>query len=329
MKHKTQTNTDKITYSAPAKVILSGEHAVVYGKPALVSAIDLRLKFSLWQKQVSPDNHLSNDRDLDGNIEDIANLIRNFLEKKKELINRNNRYQYGIDSSIPSGRGLGSSAALSVAAAAAFLEFFSGKGFDSETINSLAYKVEKKFHQNPSGVDNTVSSFGGLIYYRKELEFLKNIGRLNFKIPPKIEQRLYLIDSGKPQESTAKMVSYIGSLCNKKPKLVAGVLNEIEKTTKRMTTAIVKEDGKLFANLIKNNELLLEKLGIISLKTKRLLRDLRQFGEGKITGAGGKKAGSGFLLFYAEKIKEMKEFCLKKELIFFKFKQAAGGLMRE
>jgi mevalonate kinase len=310
----------KIIYSAPAKVILSGEHAVVYGKPALVSAVDLRLSFAVY--------HLDIDVCLDGNIEYIANLIRNFLGKKKTLITRNSNYQYRIDSDIPIGRGLGSSAALSVAGVAAFLEFFSGQQFKKETINNLAYQAEKKFHQNPSGVDNTSSCFGGLLYYRKEFEFLKNVSVLNFKIPKKIEEKLYLIDSGKPAETTSQMISLVGSLYNKKPRLVEEILAKIEKTTKGLVMAIVQEDEDFFQKAIFTNNELLEKLGVVSSKTRQLLRSLNRFGVGKTTGAGGKKKSSGFLLFYCNKINEFKRYCQLNRISYFKFKQSSTGLIK-
>ena len=162
----------------------------------------------------------------------ISQKVKELLKAQKiKFIDK--PFDYKIESDIPVGRGLGSSAALCVAATSAFLEFYTGKKFEKEIINNIAYQAEKYFHKNASGVDVTASCFGGLIFYRKEFEFLKNISALNFKIPKKIENNLLLIDSGKPIESTGHMVEMVGKSYNQKPQFVEEVLNDIEKTTKR------------------------------------------------------------------------------------------------
>ncbi|MBI4225798.1 mevalonate kinase, partial [Candidatus Roizmanbacteria bacterium] len=310
----------QITYSAPAKVILSGEHAVVYGKPALVSAINLELKFSITSvvssrtrfgnsskmlKQVQHDNKTYEI------IYKIAQKVKEYLQKQKiKFIER--KFNFKINSKIPIGRGLGSSAALSTAAVAAFLKLYTGQEFEKEIINNLAYEMEKYYHKNPSGVDNTASCFGGLVYYRKEFEFLKNISALNFKIPKKIEDNLYLIDSGQPAENTAYMVhDIVGGKFNKSPNFVEEVLDDIEKTTKRMVVSLIKSDIEFFQKTLFDNQILLDMLGVVSKKTKTLLKKLEPLGVGKITGAGGQRSGSGFVLFFANKKKDL-EIYLKK-----------------
>ncbi len=304
-----------ISSQAPAKVILSGEHAVVYGKPALVSAIDKKLTFSLSQAKKIKDQSL----------DFIAQIVKKFLIKKQVKF-FDKPYSFKIQSEIPLGRGLGSSAALSVAAVTAFLKFYSGKKFEKEEINNLAYEAEKKFHQNPSGVDNTISCFGGLIFYRKEFEFLKNISLLNFKIPKKIEENLFLIDSGRPAESTREMVEWVKEKYNKKQTLVDELLARIEKTTKKMTVSLIKEDVELFSQMMIENEIYLEILGVVSKKTKKLLEKLQSFGVGKITGAGGRKEGSGFILFFSFEKKGLIEFLEKNRIDFFSFKQNFEGV---
>src|SRR3989338_2438064 len=154
----------KISYSAPGKIILSGEHSVVYGKPALVTAVNLRLTVTI-------------------------------NEGKPQIKDKKKSFNYYYKSDIPIGRGMGSSAAFCVATAAALLHFYTGREYDKQIINSLAYQGETYFHGMPSGVDVSASCFGGLIFYRKEFEFLKNISSLNFKIPKRIQDQLILIDS--------------------------------------------------------------------------------------------------------------------------------------
>ena len=229
-----------ITYSAPAKVILSGEHAVIFNKPALALALALRLNFSLLNAGSKRKNNT--------NIDFISKTVKNYLKsQKKKILSNRDLYQYVIKSSIPIKRGLGSSAALSVAASATFLEYYSGETYPNEIVNNLSYKIEKRFHDNPSGVDNSACCFGGLIYFRKEFNFLKNISQLNFIIPKKIEEKLYLIDSGPPLEKTSEMINLVADFYRRHPKKAADIFNDIEKTTRRFVVSIIKEDEHLFA----------------------------------------------------------------------------------
>jgi len=310
-----------VSFSAPAKVILSGEHSVVYGRPALVCAINKKLNFSL-----SEDNFLDK-KDVTRKEKKIVQLIeKNVISylKENKIQYRQKQYFFKIDSEIPIGCGLGSSAALSVAGTACFLKFLTDKDFSKEVVNRLAYQIETYFHQNPSGVDNSASCFGGLIFYRKEFEFLKNISFLDFKIPKNFS--LFLIDSGKPKEKTKEMVKMVYGKYKKNPSFIEGILFDMEKTTKKMILSILKADKNLFQQLLLDNEIFLEMLGVVSSRTKKLLQKLSSFGIGKITGAGGKKKGSGFILFFAEKEKELVNFLKKENINYFQFQPNYNGL---
>ena len=311
------------TFSAPAKVILSGEHSVVYGRPALVAALDKQLNFSLSE------NQFSNNKE-DKSVRKIVALIeKNVVDylKERKIPYQKKRYFFKIDSEIPIGFGLGSSAALSVAATACFLKFFTGKDFSKEEINHLAYQIETYFHQNPSGVDNTASCFGGLIYYRKEFEFLNNIAFLNFKIPKNFP--LFLIDYKKPKEKTKEMVQMVYKKYQKNNSLLESIFSDMEKVTKKMVLAIKEANKSLFQEALLDNEIFLEMLGVVSSKTKKLLQRLSSFGVGKITGAGGKKEGSGFILFFAEKEKQLVDFLKKEKINFFKLSLDNKGVYEQ
>jgi mevalonate kinase len=245
------TVSDKI--SAPGKIILSGEHAVVYGYPAIATAVNLRLAASKSGK---------------------------------------------IESDIPIGAGMGSSAAF----AAASSVFKVGK-LDLEKINNFAYKLEKGLHGNPSGVDNTIVTYGGFLWYRKESESFKTFKQ----ITPKVKlPKLFLLNSGKPVESTKEMVTHVADLYKKRKNSVDSIFKEIETVTKGFLRFLLKETSADFGELMQDNEKLLEGLGVVSKKTKQIIRIVeKEGGCAKISGAGGIEEGSGMVIVYHKDIKKI------------------------
>ncbi|MBI1863544.1 hypothetical protein HYS00_05510 [Candidatus Microgenomates bacterium] len=309
----------KLTYSAPAKIIITGEHSGVYGKPMLISALKERLSFTVEDAPVTK---------ADKDIDLISKNVRHSL-KKSGVEFDNKPYSYTISSDIPAKKNLGSSAALSVAASAALLHFYTGREFSKEVINQVAYMSEKHFHGNPSGGDNSTSCFGGFIYFRKEFEFLKNISSLNAKIPKNIMDRLFIIDSGNAVETTGEMVEKVGKFYNAHPTAAEQIMNSIEKITKRIVVSIVKEDPNMFVESLCENERLLEELGVVSEQTKKRIASLSDLGVAKVTGGGGFKEGSGNLLFFAiDPIAAEKEF-KKKNITVTKFVQDFEGVRQE
>ena len=317
----------KISYSAPAKIILSGEHSAVHFQPALLSAFDLRFNFTLQESH-------KKDSKIDENVDYAAQIVKNYLNKKK-IDFKDKNFIYEINSQIPIGQGFGSSAAFSVATTACFYEFFSGQKIDTQNsldlaiVNSLAYEMEKKFHKNPSGIDNSSSCYGGLLYYRKEFEFLKNICPLDFEIPDEIVEKIYLIDSGNRHENTAQMVELVQTKIQENGAKYKKILSDIGKTTKAVTVALYENREKLFKDAMVRNQKELSKLGVVPFKTKKLFIDLKDFGFGKIMGAGGVKEGSGFTFFICErKSKSLEKYLSDRNILYFNFKPSKKGLIR-
>ena len=152
----------QVKVSAPGKIILSGEHAVVYGYPAILAAIDRRLSVEVG-KGKTPENFLDNKKLLEFALSEINKN----LGKRKNI-----SYRIKIDSQIPIGCGMGSSAAFAVALSAAVLRYYD-KPWNLEKINEIAYGIEKKQHNNPSGGDNTISAYGAFFYIAKKQRPLK------------------------------------------------------------------------------------------------------------------------------------------------------------
>src|SRR3989344_488945 len=131
---------NKVIVSAPGKIHLMGEHAVVYGKPALLAAINKRL-----YAHVS-----SSDSGVVIETEEEKRLIEKAVEIVCTRFKINNpNVHIKITSAIPTGRHAGSSAAVSVATVGALLYFFK-KIWNPNLINELAYEVEKFQHGTPS-----------------------------------------------------------------------------------------------------------------------------------------------------------------------------------
>lgn len=283
MKNPMITKLRKVKVSAPGKVILSGEHAVVYGRPAIYSAIDRRIylelvgrqqpgKFKLEKISALPLNSIT--RVLPRKITGIDNIV--------------------VSSNIPTGSGMGSSAAFSVALAAVMVRYLK-EDWDLERINKIAYAMEKKHHGNPSGGDNTICTYGGYLWYRKELEEYKTFKTINIdkKTPP-----FFIIDSGRPLESTKEMVQMVGRRYEAHRRRTEVIFNRIEEISKQFLKYLLAGSGD-YRQLLKDNQRLLSELGVVSDSTQELVRKIESAGGvAKVSGAGGKKDASGILLGY-------------------------------
>src|SRR3989304_191754 len=164
-----------IKVSAPGKIHLLGEHSVVYGKPAIIAAIDLRLTVTIRPLSSVIATPPWRGEQTSSTVEDSSLIVQNDkikeifepIVKKHLKIKTIPPYKLEISSQIPIGSGLGSSAAVSVAYITALLSFLKYK-WDLNLINQLSFEAEKVFHGNPSGGDNSTVCFGGLIWFRKE-----------------------------------------------------------------------------------------------------------------------------------------------------------------
>lgn len=281
----------KTIVSAPGKIHLMGEHAVVHGAPALLSAINRRLVVTIEPSKKGM--HIN---------APAKKLIKEAVRvvKKEFGIKHTPDMIITVSSSIPRGMHLGSSAAVSVATVGALL-YHLKRIWNPTLINKLAYEVEKKQHGTPSGGDNSICTFGGFVWFRKELEFLKTIWQIPMTMP-KSFARLYLIDTGRPKEHTGDMVSHVHQWVKKNPQKAEQVFVANEEMTKEVATAIKHDDEKAFVSALRQGEKTLEKMGVVSKKVQPVIRSIeRSGGAAKILGGGGRSGGVGYLLAYHSK----------------------------
>lgn len=284
-----------VTVSVPGKIHLMGEHAVVYGKPALLAAVNMRMCVTIEeQKKGSEKISVKSNESTDHAMYAVDYLLEQFT------IDNHVPIKISIDSAIPAGFHLGSSAALAVGISGVMMYFFK-KIWNPIRINELAYEIEKKQHGNPSGGDNTAVCMGGFIWYRKELEFLKSIWQLPFK-PQASLNHFFLINTGKPKETTGEMVALVKENVQKNPGEMQKLFDLNEQQVKRVTTALKEGNEKELIDAINIGEKTLEGMGVVSKKVQPLMREIEATGGAvKILGGGGKTEGVGFLLCYHHK----------------------------
>jgi len=165
--------------SAPGKIILFGEHAVVYGRPALAvpvmqvqanATVQKTGEFSAenWADSVlvvAPDIGLSSPLSRlqsEHTPHPLAAVIQIVLQRLG--IDRAPAFSVTIRSTIPVASGMGSGAAVSVAVIRALAGFFEHPLSD-EQVNQIAYEIEKLHHGTPSGIDNTVITYARPVYF--------------------------------------------------------------------------------------------------------------------------------------------------------------------
>lgn len=300
-----------VTVSVPGKIHVMGEHAVVYGKPALIAAVNLRLFVTITHSPgKTRDKHPSTSNTLLIEASESMDYVRHAVEKVREHLKLESlpKLKVTVSSQIPAGYHVGSSAAVAVATVGALI-YFLKKVWNPVAINQLAYEVEKKMHGNPSGGDNTAVTFGGFLWYRKELEFLRSFWQLPIKLPPELDH-FFLVDTGRPKETTGEMVAYVKAKVKYQKSKMEKLFNENEEQVRRVTAALKQGNEEKLKSAIRKGLRTLEGMGVVSRRVIPLIRSIEKAGgAAKILGGGGKSGPVGFLLCYHRQRKIVEAVC--------------------
>ena len=312
-----------ITISVPSKVHILGEHSVVHSKPALLAAINKRISITIVPSRIKQIHGIQE------HVKEVKELLEILeAEIKKRTKKKIGLYSIRINSQVPVGSGLGSSAALSAGLTAALLSF-QKTPWNKKTIFDIAYEGEKFFHGNPSGGDLATAIEGGFLWFRKEFEFLKTFALLPFK-PHKNIKQFILINSGKPRESTKEMVEKVAELKTSFPQKAQLLFNSQEELTKQIAIALKDGDENGIIECIKSSERNLEELGVVGRKAQSIIRKIEKMGgAAKISGGGGIKRGSGMLLVYHKDLKKMLSYAKLNNLEALTIKTGEEGLRRD
>lgn len=275
--------------SAPAKIILFGEHFVVYGNPAILASIDRRINVSVKKGKegkvtirsdiASGEFEGSTFRLIEGfNARTVLDPLyfaaRHALESRKQNIG----LEITIKSDIPYGVGLGSSAASLVATIAA-IESLLGRP-DKKKICEGAIEAERIIHKNSSGADCFVSTFGGMIHYSRGGGFKK--------IDSKTKVPLVIGDTG-IKHNTGELVSSVRKLKEASQMAFAGLMSQAKDICNQALAALGSGNIEHLGMLMNESQLLLERLGVSHEKADELIGVARRSGAlgTKMTGAGG------------------------------------------
>jgi len=152
------------------KVILFNEHFVVYGLPAIASAIGANTTASVEGRPGSGVELIDNRPETKGYKAEKFTQQKESLDRMLKFMNidvTRNAFKITLAGDLVAASGVGASAASCAAIARAFSDEL-GLNYSDEKVNEVAYEGEKGYHGTPSGIDNTAATFGGLIWYKRE-----------------------------------------------------------------------------------------------------------------------------------------------------------------
>jgi len=268
--------------SAPGKVILFGEHFVVYGVKAILCSINKRVTVTAEktsERKISINSEIGKlVLEPNKSISEINSPLKPFYYlANKAIENEDVGIHIEINSEIPLGAGLGSSSACCVAGSAAIFKLFGE--ISKEEILKRAIEAERTIFENTSGADCTVCTYGGVMEYDKNKGFKKIEDEPNFQL---------VIANSNIEHSTQLMVSKVKEFENRNKEEFSRLINLESKLVEDVLKLVKEKKIKEIGKKMNQNQEYLETIGISNNELTKMIKIGQESSFGaKITGSGG------------------------------------------
>jgi mevalonate kinase len=278
-----------IKVSAPGKLMLFGEHAVVHGRPCIVTAVDARMRVFLKKRKDNkivvniPDlnlkNYIVSTEDLDKpckkEIKFVLTAIKNFFEKYQIK----SGLEIETKSEFSMKFGLGSSSAVTVATIKGLSKLFGIKMRNKELFD-LAYKTVLDIQKVGSGFDLAAAIYGGTLYFVTGGKVIKKIKIRNIPV---------IVGYTGIKADTATLVKMINRKLKKNPQKINKIFDEIGRIVNLAKVEIKDSNWKRVGELMNLNQDLLRELDVSSQELENLIKAALDSGAygAKLSGAGG------------------------------------------
>lgn len=318
----------QIVSEACGKTILTGEHIVVYGYPALVLPLNLKVKceLTLLEDNIASEKVVifALGERSEFSWKEIDDYCLNHVQCQNfkhqlVLISLKISFDYfgikdrpalilKLDSSIPIG-GFGSSTAVSAAIVRCVAKILNKKIF-SLKLWKLLIEIEKQCGAKVSGADQYVISHESFVKYQK------NFHPEKIKLDSEILKNFLIIQSGEPDCTTKECIKFIADQKMLNPGKIKDIFVSLATEGKIMLACLKKNDSTGFFRAIKNSGELLISLGVVSSDSVNLIRKVERLGGYlKLTGAGTVgRGGSGGILCFSNNYEKIESFLLKNHV---------------
>ncbi len=278
------------TASAPGKIILFGEHAVVFGQPAIAVPVEqVRVRVVVDPQprgQPGTLRIIAKDIQLDAWLDELPAdqplVVALQLVLSELKIERCPACTVRVSSTIPVASGLGSGAAVSVALLRAFSAFL-GRPLSDERVSALAFEVEIIHHGTPSGIDNTVITYAAPVYFVKGQPIQRFLVPLPFSI---------VIGNTGISSSTSQSVGDVRLALQAEPERYQAYFSSIGEIVERARRCIETQSIQPMGQLMRENHALLQKIGVSCEALDRLVFAAEGAGAWGAKLSGGGRGGN-------------------------------------